>query len=39
MTIQPLNLTAVERQDVRTFRESLTGEVAKDIASPPVLPD
>ena len=39
VTIQPLDLTAAEQQDLVAFLESLTGEVAKDIASPPVLPD
>jgi cytochrome c peroxidase len=39
VTIQPLHLTAAEQQDLVAFLESLTGEVAKDIASPPQLPD
>ena len=39
VTIQPLHLTAAEQQDVVAFLESLTGEVAKEIASPPSLPD
>jgi cytochrome c peroxidase len=39
VTIQPLHLTAAEQQDLVAFLESLTGEVATDIASPPQLPD
>lgn len=39
VTVQPLNLTAAEQQDLVAFLESLTGEVAKEIASPPALPD
>ena len=37
--IQPLGLTAPEQQDLVAFLEALTGEVAKEVSSPPVLPD
>ena len=39
VTIQPLNLTAAEQQDLVAFLESLTGQVAGEIASPPQLPE
>jgi cytochrome c peroxidase len=39
VTIRPLNLTAVEQPDLVAFLESLTGQVAKEIASPPTLPE
>src|SRR5438128_1976637 len=39
VTIQPLNLTAAEQQDLVAFLESLTGQVAREISSPPTLPD
>lgn len=39
VTIQPLNLTAAEQQDLIAFLEALTGQVAKDVSSPPPLPD
>jgi cytochrome c peroxidase len=36
--IQPLNLTASEQADLVALLESLTGEVAPDVTSPPELP-
>jgi cytochrome c peroxidase len=35
----PLGLTAQEQQDLVAFLEALTGEVAKEVSSPPVLPE
>jgi len=32
-------LTVAEQQDLLAFLESLTGQVAREIASPPVLPE
>jgi cytochrome c peroxidase len=37
--IRALNLTAAERADLVAFLESLTGQVAAEIAGPPQLPD
>jgi cytochrome c peroxidase len=36
--ISPLNLTAGEQEDLVTFLEALTGEVAREVTTPPVLP-
>jgi cytochrome c peroxidase len=36
--IKPLELSAGEQADLVAFLESLTGEVAREITSPPVLP-
>jgi cytochrome c peroxidase len=36
--IKPLELTAGEQADLVAFMESLTGEIAREITSPPVLP-
>ena len=35
--IVPLNLTVEEQEDLLAFVESLTGEVSRDVATPPVL--
>lgn len=37
--IKPLNLTAPEQADLVAFLESLTGQVAPEVTSPPTLPD
>jgi cytochrome c peroxidase len=37
--ITPLNLTAEEQADLVAFMESLTGQVAAEVSSPPQLPD
>ena len=37
-SIKPLNLTAAEQADLIVFLQALTGEVAPEIASPPLLP-
>jgi len=36
--IKPLGLSATEQADLVAFMESLTGEVAPEIASAPALP-
>jgi cytochrome c peroxidase len=36
--IQPLNLTASEQADLVAFLEALTGEVPREVSSPPTLP-
>ena len=37
--IRPLDLTAEERSDLVAFMESLTGQVAPEVSSPPKLPE
>lgn len=37
--VKALNLTAEEQKDLVAFMESLTGQVAPEVASPPRLPD
>ncbi len=36
--IKPLGLSAAEQADLVAFMESLTGEVAAEVTSPPALP-
>jgi cytochrome c peroxidase len=36
--IKPLNLSAAEQADLIAFMEALTGEVAAEVTTPPVLP-
>lgn len=35
----PLNLTLEEEEDLVAFLGALTGEVSRDVATPPVLPE
>jgi cytochrome c peroxidase len=36
--IRPLGLTSDEQADLRAFLQALTGEMAREVSSPPELP-